>query len=63
MKKEYKLGNIIKTKKPHACGNDLWEITRMGIDIKIKCLKCNREVLMMKTKLDRKIKEIKDNNI
>lgn len=55
---EYSLGDIVKTKKTHACGNDLWEITRMGIDIKIKCLKCGREILMMKPKFNRRIKEI-----
>ncbi len=56
-KKNYMIGDIIKTKKPHACGSDLWEITRVGIDIKIKCQGCGREVLMMKTKFDRKLKE------
>ncbi len=26
------VGDIIKTKKPHPCGNDEWEIMRVGMD-------------------------------
>ena len=28
-------------KKAHACGTNEWLITRMGVDIKIKCIHCN----------------------
>ena len=51
----YILGQHIKTKKPHVCGNDIWEITRTGVDVKIKCLKCNREIMLSKLELDKKI--------
>ena len=39
MEKEYKLGSIVMMKKNHPCGENKWEITRLGADIKIKCLK------------------------
>ena len=35
---EYKLNDIVIMKKEHPCGTNLWEITRIGVDIKIKCL-------------------------
>ena len=35
--KDYKLGSIVVMKKSHPCGENRWEITRMGIGIKIKC--------------------------
>ena len=38
MEKEYKLGSIVVMKKQHPCGSNEWEITRVGADIKIKCL-------------------------
>ncbi len=40
--KEYKLGSIVIMKKNHPCGENKWEITRVGVDIKNKCIKCGR---------------------
>ncbi len=37
---QYQIGDIVRTKKPHPCGNKLWEITRIGVDFKLKCQKC-----------------------
>ena len=53
MEKIYKLGDIVDTKKPHACKSNKWEITRTGIDIKLKCVGCGREIIMMKKDLDK----------
>ena len=40
---EYKIGDIIKTKKTHPCGSNEWEILRVGLDFKLKCIKCEYE--------------------
>lgn len=40
----YRVGAIIKSKKPHACGGNAWVITRTGADIKLKCVKCGRSI-------------------
>ena len=42
----YKLGGIILSKKPHACGSNKWIIVRVGADIKLKCDKCARCVFL-----------------
>ena len=39
---KFKVGDIIKAKKPHACGGREWEITRTGADVKLKCRTCGR---------------------
>lgn len=54
---KYVIGMNIITKKPHVCKNDVWVVTRVGADIKIKCQKCNREIMMPKVKLDKMIKK------
>jgi hypothetical protein len=54
----YKIGDFIITKKPHVCGSYEWEVTRIGADVKIKCVKCSREIIMFKTVLDKKIKQV-----
>ena len=37
---EYNIGDIVRTKKQHPCGSKLWEITRIGVDFKLKCQGC-----------------------
>ena len=40
------IGDIVKMRKPHPCGNDLWSITYVGADIKMKCNTCGRVVML-----------------
>lgn len=43
---EFGLHDRVMMKKPHACGDNNWQIVRTGADIKIKCLKCGRIVML-----------------
>ena len=52
----YQIGEIIETKKPHVCGNNKWEVIRIGADFKIKCVGCGRIVMMSRVELDKKVK-------
>ena len=58
--KEYNLGSIVIMKKGHPCGNNEWEIVRVGADIKIKCTQCSRCVMMSRVEFNKKIKKIKE---
>lgn len=51
----YEIGQIIKTKKTHVCGSSQWEVLRTGADIKIKCVGCDRIIMMSKNELDKKV--------
>ena len=53
---EIRLGDIVRLKKAHPCGNDEWVIVRVGADIRIKCLKCQRHVLLSRSTFERRIK-------
>lgn len=46
----YNIGDIVRTKKPHPCGSKLWEITRVGVDFKLKCQGCGHIVLLERQK-------------
>jgi len=54
---EYKIGDIVKTKKPHPCGSYEWEITRIGLDFKLKCKKCEHEIMIPREKALKIIKK------
>ena len=58
MDKEYKIGSIVKMKKDHACGTNEWEITRIGADIKIKCINCGRSIMLPRIDFNKKLKKI-----
>lgn len=55
---EYTLGTKVIMKKPHPCGTNAWEITRIGADIKIKCINCDRVVLIPRIDFNKKLKKI-----
>lgn len=54
----YKLGSIVVMKKQHPCGTNEWEIVRVGADIKIRCINCNRTVLIPRVEFNKKIKKV-----
>ena len=58
MEKNYKLNDQVIMKKPHACGENLWRITRMGVDIKLKCVACGREIMLDRLVFEKKLKKI-----
>ena len=61
MDKTYKLNDQVIMKKPHACGN-LWQIVRTGVDIKIKCINCGREVMLDRLEFNKKLKKVLGDN-
>ena len=55
---KYELGTKVVMKKQHPCGSNEWEITRVGADIKIKCLNCGRTILLPRIEFNKKLKKI-----
>ncbi len=58
MKIDYKLNDIVIMKKQHPCGTNKWQIIRVGTDIKIKCLNCNRTIMLPRVEFNKKIKKV-----
>lgn len=56
--KKYEVGTIVEMKKGHPCGANQWEVTRLGADIKIKCVNCGRLVMIPRIEFNKKIKKI-----
>ncbi len=53
---EIKLGDVVRLKKQHPCGNYEWQVVRLGADIGIKCLKCQHRILLERRVFERRIK-------
>ena len=54
---EIRLGDIVRLKKAHPCGGDEWVVVRVGADIRIKCLKCQRHVMLNRGTFERRIRD------
>ena len=57
---EYKLNDIEELKKPHPCSSKskLFEIVRLGADIKIKCCGCGNVIMLPRNDFNSKAKKI-----
>lgn len=53
---EIKVGDVVQLKKKHPCGSDQWQVIRVGVDIGIKCQKCNRRVFLERAVFERRVK-------
>ena len=61
-KMDYNIGDIVRTKKQHPCGSRLWEITRVGVDFKLKCRGCGHIVMVPREKALKMITKKIENN-
>ena len=46
MAEEIRVGDVVSTRKPHPCGGNEWTVIRTGADVKIRCTRCGRVVMM-----------------
>lgn len=58
MHRQFCTGDIVETKKQHPCGSKQWEVLRTGADFKMKCLKCQRVVMLDREKFEKSVKKI-----
>jgi hypothetical protein len=54
---EIRLGDTVRLRKQHPCGGHDWEVVRLGADIGIKCLSCQRRVLLERSVFEKRVKE------
>jgi hypothetical protein len=49
------LGDIVRLRRTHPCGGDTWRIDRLGADIGLRCMTCQRHVLLERATLERRL--------
>lgn len=52
------VGDIITTKKNHPCGSFEFEIMRVGIDFRIKCMGCEKQIWIERKNLEKRVKKV-----
>ena len=54
----FQAGDILELKKPHPCGSKRFLVLFAGSDVKIRCLTCKREMVVLRVKLEKSIRHI-----
>lgn len=55
---DVQVGDILVMKKEHPCGCNMFDVLRSGMDFKIRCRDCGREVMVARKKCEKNIKKI-----
>ena len=54
----YQVGDQVTLKKGHPCGENKWEIQRTGVDIKLRCMGCDRQVWLTRIEFEKRVRKI-----
>lgn len=52
---ELLLGDVVRLRRAHPCGGRTWRIDRLGADIGLRCLTCERHVLLERRQLESRL--------
>ena len=55
---ELQLDDVLRLRKPHPCGGYEWRVVRLGADIGLQCLTCDRRVLLTRREVEKRTKTI-----
>ncbi len=55
---DVQVGDVLQMKKAHPCGGSEFLVLRVGMDFKIKCQQCGRQVMLPRAKVEKNIKNI-----
>ncbi len=57
MEKNFKLNDIVQMKKKHPCGEDKFQVIRVGADVKVKCVGCGRIIMLTRLEFKKRMKK------
>ena len=52
------VGDVLQMKKTHPCGGREWLVLRVGMDFRLRCQTCGREVMILRSKAEKSVKKI-----
>lgn len=55
---DVQVGDVLLMKKTHPCGENHMQVLRIGMDFRIRCVGCGREIMVPRSKVERHIKQI-----
>lgn len=59
---DIQLRDIVKLKKQHPCGSHEWEVLRVGMDFRLKCIGCGHQIMMPRKQLEKNVRGIRSDS-
>ena len=56
---DVRVGDVLTLKKQHPCGSKEWQVLRIGMDFKLRCLGCGHEIMSPRSKIEKNIRNIR----
>lgn len=53
---DFRLGDVVRLRKPHPCGGTDWGVVRLGADIGLKCQTCGHRILVPRSQVEQRMK-------
>lgn len=58
MPMDLRVGDVVETKKNHPCGGNTFEILRVGMDFRIRCTTCDKQLWIERPNLEKRIRKV-----
>lgn len=55
---DIRVNDILEMKKQHPCGGKSFLVLRSGMDFRLRCTTCGREVMVSRVKAEKNIKKV-----
>lgn len=55
---DVRVNDVLVMKKSHPCGDNRFLVLRTGMDFKLRCVGCGRELMTPRIKVEKHIKSI-----
>lgn len=55
---DIRLGDVLEMKKNHPCGSKQFEVLRIGMDFRLRCVGCGHEMMLPRLKAEKNIRKI-----
>ena len=55
---DIQVGDVVTLKKQHPCGSKEWEVLRVGMDFRLKCMGCDHQVMIPRKQVEKNIRQI-----
>ncbi len=52
----FEIGDVVKLKKPHPCGSSEWEVLRVGMDFRLKCVGCGHMIMVSRKLVEKNLR-------
>lgn len=55
---DVQVGDVVELKKPHPCGSKQWQVLRVGMDFRLRCMGCQHEIMVPRNKIEKNIRKV-----